>query len=90
MRIHVTLTGPPRVLLGRSVVDLTLPLETCTLEQLLTALADAEPRLARYLQGEEGRPAISLRPLLNDQLLEPGTRIPDDATVMLLYAVAGG
>lgn len=78
------------MVLGRPAVDLLLPLATCTLEELLTALAEAEPRLARYLRGEDGLPATSLRPLVNDRLLEPGTPIPDGAIVTLLYAVAGG
>jgi len=90
MLIHVALTGPPRVVLGRSAMDLALPGGSCTLADLLAALAAAEPRIARYLRGEDGRPPASLRPMLNDTLLEPGTSIPDGATVTLLYAVAGG
>ena len=90
MRIQVVLTGPPRVVLDRSAVDLVLPLETCTLEELLDALADAEPRIARYLPREAEPPTGPLRPLLQDQLLEPGSPIPDGATVTLLYAMAGG
>ena len=90
MRIHVALTGPARVVLGRPTIDLNLPGPACTLVELLAALADAEPRIARYLQGEDGRPPASLRPLLNDHLLESGTPIPDGATVTLLYAVVGG
>jgi len=86
----VVLTGPPRVVLGRSVVELILPLRTCTLEELLGALARAEPRIARYLGGEDRLPAAPLRPLLQDQLLEPGSRIPDGSVVTLLYAMAGG
>lgn len=90
MRIRVTLTGPPRVILARSAVDLDLPGAACTLEDVLAALADAEPRIARYVRVEDGRPPASLRPLLDDLLLEPGTPIPDGATVTLLYATAGG
>jgi len=90
MLIHVALTGPPRVVLGRSTMDLTLPGESCTLADLLDALAAAEPRITRYLRGEDGGLPASLRPLLNDTLLEPATPIPDGATVTLLYAVAGG
>ena len=90
MWIHVALTGPPRVVLGRPTIDLNLPGPACTLVELLAALAAAEPRIANYLQGEDGRPAASLRPLFDDHLLEPGTPIPDGATVTLLYAVAGG
>jgi sulfur transfer ThiS family protein len=78
------------VILARSAVDLDLPGASCTLEGLLAALAAAEPRIARYLRGEDGRAPTSLRPLLNDQLLEPSTPIPDGATVTFLYAVAGG
>ena len=90
MRIHVALSGPPCVVLGKSGLDLALPRSTCTLEDLLAALAEAEPRIARYLRGEDGRPPSSLRPLLNDRLLEPDTPIPDGATVTLLHAMAGG
>ena len=90
MLIHIILTGPPRVVLGRPALNLDLPGATCTLGDLLAALADAEPRIARYLRGEEGQPPAPLRPLLNDHLLEPGTIIPDGATVTLLYALAGG
>ena len=90
MRIQVTLTGPPRVLLGRPVVDLILPRETCTLEELLSALADAEPRTARYFRGGAGTAPIPLRALLAEQPLDPGSPIPDGATVTLLYAIVGG
>ena len=90
MRIHVALTGPPRVILARSAVGLDLPGATCTLADLLSALAEAEPRIARYLRGDDGQPPSSLRPLLNDRLLEPDTPIPDGSTVTLLYAIAGG
>jgi len=41
MLIHVALTGPPRVVLGRSAVDLALPGGSCTLADLLDALAAA-------------------------------------------------
>ena len=90
MRIQVAVTGPPRVVLGRAAVDLLVPGEACTLEELLNALAGAEPRIARYLRGEDGRPASSLRVLLNHGPLDPASRIPDGAVVTLLYAVAGG
>lgn len=84
------LTGPARVLLGRAAVELLLPLERCGVEDLLDALAHAEPRIAPYLRGDDGRLAPSLRPLLDDRLLEAGEPIPDGGTVTLLYAVAGG
>ncbi len=90
MRIQIALTGPPRVVLGRSMVDLHLPIEACTLEELVHTLAGAEPRIAKYLQAEAGLPPIPFRALLDDQLLEPGRMIPDGATVTLLYATAGG
>ncbi|HSB72303.1 MAG TPA: hypothetical protein VLH58_06380 [Candidatus Methylomirabilis sp.] len=90
MLIHVALTGPPRVVLGRATIDITLPGPACRLEDLLAGLAVAEPRIARYLRAEDGRPPASLRPLLDDRLLDPRTPIPDGATVTLLHAVAGG
>ncbi len=90
MLIHVALTGPPRVILGRPTLDLTLPGPDCTLSDLLAALADAEPRVARYLLGEDRRSSASLRALLDDHILAPDTPIPNGATVTLLYAVAGG
>jgi hypothetical protein len=90
VRVQVILTGPPRVVLGRSAVDLVLPLEACTLGEILKALAEAEPRIARYLYREDGLPAAPLRPLLRDVPIEPGNLIPDGAVVTLLYAVAGG
>jgi hypothetical protein len=90
MRIQIALTGPPRVVLGRPLVDLALPRETCTLEELLEALADAEPRIARYIRREAGPPLAPFRPLLHDRPLEPGSPIPDGAAVTLLYAIAGG
>jgi hypothetical protein len=90
MRIHVALTGPPCVILGKNRLDLAFPGSTCSLRDLLAALAEAEPRIARYLRGDDGQPPSSLRPLLNDHLLEPDTPIPDGATVTLLYAMAGG
>ena len=77
VRVQVALTGPPRVVLGRSAVDLVLPLETCTLGEILKALADAEPRTARYLYREDGLLAAPLRPLLGDVPIEPGTLAPD-------------
>ncbi len=90
MQIRVRLTGPPRVVLGRPVIDLALPAETCTREAFLSALAAAEPRIAPYLADARGQPASPYRLLLADQILEPGARIPNGATVTLLYAVAGG
>ena len=90
MHIRVVLTGPPRVVLGRSVVDLELPKASCTLDEVLTGLADAEPRIARYLQGENGLPSSVFRSLMDERLIEPGTHIRDGATVTLMYAVAGG
>ena len=90
VRVQVALTGPPRVVLGRSIVELVLARATCTLEERLSALAEAEPRIARYLRGEDGRPASSLRPLLNDHRLGSESGIPDGAVVTFLYAVAGG
>ena len=62
--------------LGRPVMDLDLPRVKFTLAELLAALAEAEPRIARYLRGDDGQPPSSLRPLLNDHLLEPDTPIP--------------
>jgi hypothetical protein len=90
MQVRVALTGPPRVVLGRSAVDLVLPGPNCTLEELLTRLADAEPRIARYLRGADGSLPVFIRPLRDERPLEPGASIPDGATVTLLYAVAGG
>jgi hypothetical protein len=90
MQIHVALTGPPRVVLGRPAVDLVVPGSSCSLEEMLIRLADAEPRIAQYLLGADGRPSAFLRPVANDRLLEPGATIPDGATVALVYAVAGG
>ena len=78
------------MVLGRPTIDLDLPSVSCTLADLIVALADAEPRIARYLRGEDGRPPASLRPLLHDRLLEPNAPIPDGATVTFLYALAGG
>jgi hypothetical protein len=90
VRIRVILTGPPRVLLGRPAVDLVLPDGPCTLAGLLDALAGAEPRIAHYLRHTDGVPAGPFRPLLQNAPLDPANRIPDGATVTLLYAVAGG
>jgi len=90
MQIRVALTGPPRVVLGRVAVDLVVPGSSCSVEEMLIRLADAEPRLARYLHGVDGRPPAFLRPLLNERALEPGAAIPDGAVVTLVYAVAGG
>ena len=78
------------MVLGRAAVELGLPLDTCTLVQLLDALARAEPRIAFYLRAGDGLLPPSLRPLLDDHLLEPAERIPDGGVVTLLYAVAGG
>jgi hypothetical protein len=78
------------VVLGRPVVELVLQRHRCTLEELLDALAVAEPRIARYLRGEDGGVPAGFRPLLGDHLLEPGDRIPDGGIVTLVYAVAGG
>lgn len=90
MRIHIVLTGPPRVVLGRPRLDLWLPAESCTREELLSTLAAVEPRIARYLADAGAQPASPFRLLLEDHLLEPGAVIPDNAAVTLLYAVAGG
>ena len=90
MQIHVILTGPPRVVLGRSAVDVTLPGNACTLDEVRKCLAAAEPRIARYLQGADGQLPVFLRVLVNDRPLEPTAAIPDGATLTLVYAVAGG
>jgi hypothetical protein len=90
MQIHVVLTGPPRVVLGRSAVDLTLPGDACTLGDVLRCLADSESRIARYLQGADGQLPVFFRALVNDRPLEPTAVIPDGATLTLVYAVAGG
>ncbi len=90
MQIRVVLTGPPRVVLGRAAVELELPGPSGTVDQVLRSLAEAEPRIARYLRGDDGQAPASLRLLVNDRLPAPGTRIPEGATITLLYAVAGG
>ncbi len=90
MRVQVVLTGPPRVILGRAMIDLILPQNTCTLEGVMNALAVAEPRIASYLCTKNGLPAAPFRLLLEDRVLEPESRIPDGATITLLYAMAGG
>jgi hypothetical protein len=90
MRVRVVLTGPPRVVLGRPILDLSLPAESCSREEFLSALATAEPRIACYLADAGAKPASPFRLLLDDRLLEPGAAIPDGVTVTLLYAVAGG
>ena len=90
MRVQVVLTGPPRVMLGRATVEVGLPPDTCTLDQLLDALARAEPRIAPYIRGGDGLPSASFRALLDEHLLEPPERIPDGGVVTLLYANAGG
>jgi len=82
--------GPPRVVLGRPTVDVDLSRSTCTLADVLAALAAVEPRLARYLSSADGVPPPAFRPLLDDRFLPHDTPIPDGATVTLLYAVAGG
>lgn len=90
MQIRVVLTGPPRVVLGRATVDVVLPLDTCTFEEFMGALAAAEPRIAGYLRRVDGTSGSPFRPLVQDQPLEPGIPIPDGAVVTLLYAIAGG
>ncbi len=90
VQVRVALTGPPRVVLGRSVVDLTVPGEVCTADDILARLADVEPRIARYLQDADGHPPAFLRLLVNDQLLDRGAPIRDGGIVTLAYAVAGG
>ncbi len=90
MRIHIVLTGPPRVLLGRSTVDLDLPGTACTLRDLLGALVEAEPRLTQYFSRANSVPPPVFRALLHDRVIPPQKPIPDGATVTLLYAVAGG
>lgn len=86
----MTLTGPPRVLLGRPAVEVVLPQESCRPAELLDALAGTEPRIAHYLRHQDGIPIGPFRLLLQDQPLEPASRIPDGGMVTLLYAIAGG
>jgi len=68
----VVLTGPLRVVLDRLAVGLVLPLEACTLDELLNALTDTEPRIARYLRREDELPAAPLRPLFQANPLSRG------------------
>jgi len=71
-------------------VEVGLPFNTCTLDQILDALARVEPRIASYLRGGDGLPSASFRALLGDQLLQAAEHIPNGGVVTLLYAVAGG
>ncbi len=90
MQIRVVLTGPPRVVLGRPELELSLPGDSCTREAFLSALAAVEPRIAHYLANAGAQPSSPFRLLLGDRLLEPDAPIPDGAALTLLYAVAGG
>ncbi len=88
MQVRVMLTGPPRVVLGRTSVDLTLPGEACSLDDILACLAVTEQRIARYLHAD-GHPS-PFRMLVNDRVVDGTAVISDGATLTLVYAVAGG
>lgn len=64
MQIRVLLTGPPRVVLGRPRLELSLPGDSCTRDEFLAALAAAEPRIAAYVADAGAKPASPFRLLL--------------------------
>ncbi len=94
MQLHVILYGGARVVIGKSVVDLSFDTSSVTMAQLVDQLIAAYPRVRPYLLETEGTLHTSLRVLLNNERPDPdvtlATLLHADDKITFLVAVAGG
>lgn len=94
MQLRAVLYGGARVVVGKSVVDLSFDTPSVTLAQLVNELIAAYPRVRPYLLDTEGTLHTSLRVLLNNERPDPdvtlATPLHADDKITFLVAVAGG
>lgn len=94
MQVRVVLFGGARVVLGKSVVDLSFDRPSVTVGQLVEELIATYPRVQPYLLDASGMLNSSLRVLLNKERPVPdatmATEVCDGDEVAFLVAVAGG
>lgn len=94
MQVRVVLFGGARVVVGKSVVDLSFDLSSVTVGQLVEELIATYPRVQPYLLHESGILHPSLRVLINKERPDPdatlATSLHAGDEVTFLVAVAGG
>lgn len=94
MQLRVALFGGARVVVGKSVVDLSFDAPAVPLGQLVEELIATYPRVRPYLLDASGVIHPSLRVLLNNEWPVPEvtleTLLHDGDGVTFLVAVAGG
>ena len=94
MQVRVVLFGGARVVVGKSVVDLSFDSPTVTMGQLVEELITSYPRVRPYLLHESGTLHPSLRVLINKERPDPdatlATPVYDGDEITFLVAVAGG
>ena len=94
MQLRVALYGGARVVVGKSVVDLSFDAPSVTLAQLVEELIAAYPRVRPYLLDASGTLHASIRVLLNNERPDPdatlATLLHAEDRITFLVAVAGG
>lgn len=94
MRISVRLSGPLRVVIGHSEVELALAGESATLAQALDALGEQYPQARRYLRDATGGLPPGIRALYGDERLDERAALAaplrDGGQLTLLMPTAGG
>lgn len=94
MYIRAVLYGGARVVVGKSVVDLSFDTPSVTMAQLVDELIAVYPRVRPYLLATSGTLHTSLRVLLNNERPDPdvtlATLLHADDKITFLVAVAGG
>jgi molybdopterin converting factor small subunit len=94
MQLRVALYGGARVVVGKSVVDLSFDAPAVTLAQLVEELIAAYPRVRPYLLDASGTLHTSIRVLLNNERPDPdvtlATLLHAEDRITFLVAVAGG
>jgi molybdopterin converting factor small subunit len=82
MVVRVKLFGPQAQIVGRRQLEVELPGEQATVGQVLSGLADREPKLASSLQAS--------RIAVNQAFADSSSRIGADDEVALIGMVGGG
>ena len=94
MHVSVALYGAVRVVIGRSLVEVSFDIPAITLGKVLENMVAAYPRARPYLLDEAGSLPSYMRVLINDVRPNPdatlATLLLDRDRVSLLVAVAGG
>jgi molybdopterin converting factor small subunit len=94
VQLRVALFGGARVVVGKSVVELSFEAPAVTLAQMLERLIAVYPRVRPYLLDASGMLHTSIRVLINNERPEPdatlATLLHAGDRITLLVAVAGG